>query len=79
MYKLLVNFLFSSEMEFVQGSTVPFEEDKDYEFKMHLDLCEDDLPAWLQTGACCGKRTRRAISKFAIFLSVLLYCYGVQI
>ncbi len=55
-------------MAFVQGSTVPFEEDKDYEFKMHLDLCEDDLPAWLQTGACCGKRTRRAISKFAIVL-----------
>ncbi len=54
-------------MELVRGTIIPFEEDKEYEFKMHLDLCEDDLPVWLRMPQ--RKRTRRAISRY--FLEIV--------
>lgn len=48
----------------VRGSIVTCEEDKEYEFKMHLDLSEDDLPTWLQrSNGGSHKRSRRAISR----------------
>ena len=61
------------KVKYIKGSIIPLEEDKEYEFKMHMNLCDEELPTWLQSLDCKRKRrTKRAISRFECVRTYLL-------
>ena len=43
------------KVKYIKGSIIPLEEDKEYEFKMHMSLCDEELPTWLQSSDCKQK------------------------